>query len=72
MSQLTRNLENCLLLNNYSLLLTNYHAHARAPLTAVTATPGQPHQQGPDVRLASHPRCTRLQQVLHKSNQTLN
>ena len=59
-------------LTKYSLLLTNYHAHARAPLTAATATPGQPHQQNPDVRLASHPRCTRLQQVLHKSNKKLN
>ena len=26
----------------------------------------------PDFRLASQPRCTRLQQVLHKSNQILN
>ena len=41
-------------------------------LTAANATPGQPHQQNPDVRLASHPRCTRLSQVLHKSSQALS
>ena len=68
-----------LLLNKYSLLrknnslvITNNHARARASLTAATATPGQSHQQNPDVSLASRPRCTRLQQVLHKSNQKLN
>ena len=41
-------------------------------LTAATATPGQSHHQNLDVRPASHPRHTRHQQVLRKSNQTLN
>ena len=45
-------------------LSTPWHPYAPAPNPNLC----QPHQQNPDVRLASHPRCTRLQQVLHKSN----
>ena len=50
----------------------NPDPNPRSCLTAANATPGQSHHQNPDVRPASHPRHTRHQQVLRKSNQTLN